>query len=115
MGMLAALTGVGFLAMVGMLGMCLGMPGALIWTITAACIRWSAEGAVVSGDNLADLDLATITYDYDALIMPSSGNFLNVWLIIQLCMLGLCCACTLIGAICAKEAMEAHMHTLKAQ
>ena len=80
---------------------CLGCPigcGGLAWFIAGMVLRWRHIGKVCAGDYNDDSTLA------DNLYMTKSGNFMNIFLIICLCLMGLtCCSiCCIVVILNAK-------------
>ena len=81
---------------------CLGCPvgcGGLAWFIAGMVLRWRHVGKVCAGDyNTTEL-LA------DNLYMTKSGNFIQIYLIIMLCLMGAMCfsSCCLIVILNARS------------
>ena len=61
--------------------------GGLAWMIAGMVLRWRHIGKVCAGDYNTD------QYKADELYMTKSGNFMQIYLIISLCLIGVCC-CT---------------------
>ena len=74
--------------------------------IVGSVFRWRIAGRACSGDTYAaEVDAegnAVATPDY---FLVSSGNFINAWLIIQYCFIGL--ACCSLGLFCIVAACKA--------
>ena len=74
--------------------------GGLVWLIFLCIVRWNAEGAVISGDNWAELAMEPAAATaYDRILMTSSANLMQVWAYVSLLSTACCCMCTLYSTI----------------
>lgn len=75
--------------------------GGLAWFITGMVLRWRQAGNICSGKDLSVMGAA-----YEGAPIPgvlySSGNFINVWLIINLSFMGCCCVTGCVMMLVAK-------------
>lgn len=70
-----------------------------IWFIVGMVLRWRKAGNICSGGKLM---VSTWTgVDAEPGLLVSSGNFINVWLIINLSVLGCCCVTACCLGICS--------------
>jgi hypothetical protein len=80
---------------------CVGC-GQLVWLIVGMVLRWRAAGVICSGGNQmvntdAKYDIQQPMVNFAPGVLRQSGQFLKVWLILNLC----CIGCSCLSSICA--------------